>query len=128
MTAELVGLAEARCAGRLVSVLEGGYQITGGPVSSLGRAVAAHVATLMDRSLVRLPWDACASGDRLVLGIQAEAQWREARLSAMGAQNAPAQLTDGSSARRSKRTRSDVDYTKLQAEIEAEEEASAKRR
>ena len=40
MTTELVGLAEACCQGRLVSLLEGGYQISGGPVSSLARAAA----------------------------------------------------------------------------------------
>lgn len=113
MTAELVGLAEAACDGRLVSVLEGGYQVAGGPVSSLGRAAAAHVAALMDASLTRVPWDATACAQRLERGIAAEAAWRQARTAAAPAQELP----DGSATRRSKRARSDVDYTQLQVQL-----------
>ncbi|EOD18226.1 hypothetical protein EMIHUDRAFT_447983 [Emiliania huxleyi CCMP1516] len=101
MTAELVGLAERCCDGRLVSLLEGGYQTAGGPLASLGRAAAAHVAALMDPTLVGVPWDARACGERLESGIAAAAD------------------------RRSKRSRTDVDYTALQAEIEAEEGGGA---
>ncbi len=42
MTAELVKLAARHAGGRLVSVLEGGYDL-----DALGRSVAAHVRTLM---------------------------------------------------------------------------------
>jgi len=43
MTLELVGLAESCCGGRLVSVLEGGYEL-----DSLRRSVVAHVLSLMN--------------------------------------------------------------------------------
>jgi len=93
MTAELVAIAETHCdgaplpplirmtndrderatarrtrmshaAGRLVSVLEGGYQITGGGVSSLAAGVASHVGTLMSPSLVGATWNSQAALDR----------------------------------------------------------------
>src|SRR3546814_18276548 len=41
-TGELLALARSACGGRLVSVLEGGYN-----PSALGRSVAAHVRALM---------------------------------------------------------------------------------
>jgi acetoin utilization deacetylase AcuC-like enzyme len=41
-TVKLMGLAEKRCQGRIVSVLEGGYDLEG-----LSRSVAAHVTALM---------------------------------------------------------------------------------
>lgn len=46
LTAELVKIANAHAKGRVVSVLEGGYRIQGGPISAFGRSVAAHVRTL----------------------------------------------------------------------------------
>ena len=42
LTEALCGLAERCCQGRLVSILEGGYDL-----EALGRSVAAHVRTLM---------------------------------------------------------------------------------
>jgi acetoin utilization deacetylase AcuC-like enzyme len=42
-TRKLMEIAQRRCAGRIVSVLEGGYHL-----DSLARSVAAHVSTLMD--------------------------------------------------------------------------------
>jgi len=126
MTAELVGLAERCCDGRLVSLLEGGYQTAGGPLASLGRAAAAHVAALMDPTLVGVPWDARACGERLESGIAAAAEWRAARATAAtSAAAAPAETQEDGSSRRSKRSRTDVDYTALQAEIEAEEGGGA---
>ena len=44
-TAQLMDVAEASAGGRVVSLLEGGYDLV-----ALGRSVAAHVATLMGRS------------------------------------------------------------------------------
>jgi acetoin utilization deacetylase AcuC-like enzyme len=41
-TAKLMDVADRKCAGRLVSLLEGGYDLDG-----LARSVAAHVITLM---------------------------------------------------------------------------------
>lgn len=43
-TQKLMDLAERRCGGRIVSLLEGGYDLDG-----LSRSVAAHVTTLMGR-------------------------------------------------------------------------------
>jgi acetoin utilization deacetylase AcuC-like enzyme len=42
-TRKLMDIAQRRCSGRVVSVLEGGYDL-----DSLARSVAAHVTTLMD--------------------------------------------------------------------------------
>ena len=39
-------VANASAEGRVLSVLEGGYKVQGGPVSALGRSVAAHVRAL----------------------------------------------------------------------------------
>ena len=43
VTRDLVKLAEKQTAGRLVSVLEGGYDLTG-----LSRSVVAHLHALVD--------------------------------------------------------------------------------
>ena len=43
ITRKLMEIAQRRCAGRVVSVLEGGYDLEG-----LGRSVAAHVTALME--------------------------------------------------------------------------------
>lgn len=45
ITGQLCDLAESHCAGKLVSVLEGGYDL-----SALGRSVRAHFETLIQRS------------------------------------------------------------------------------
>jgi acetoin utilization deacetylase AcuC-like enzyme len=44
-TTEVMKLAGRHCGGRIVSVLEGGYDLTG-----LGDSVAAHVAALMEHN------------------------------------------------------------------------------
>ena len=44
LTGRLCDLADELCAGRLVSVLEGGYDL-----AALGQSVAAHVDVLMQR-------------------------------------------------------------------------------
>ena len=43
MTRRLTEIARSHCGGRVVSVLEGGYDLDG-----LARSVAAHVAALME--------------------------------------------------------------------------------
>jgi acetoin utilization deacetylase AcuC-like enzyme len=45
LTREICAFAETQCAGRVVSALEGGYDLP-----SLGRSVAAHVTELMEAS------------------------------------------------------------------------------
>ena len=42
-TREVMAIAERRCGGRVVSLLEGGYDLDG-----LARSVAAHVGALME--------------------------------------------------------------------------------
>jgi acetoin utilization deacetylase AcuC-like enzyme/ankyrin repeat protein len=49
LTQQIVSVANRCCPGRVVSVLEGGYRIQGGPVSAFSRSVAAHVRALAAR-------------------------------------------------------------------------------
>mmetsp|Transcript_4408 Transcript_4408/g.12711 ORF Transcript_4408/g.12711 Transcript_4408/m.12711 type:complete len:900 (-) Transcript_4408:172-2871(-) len=46
LTDQIVQVANLCCQGRVVSALEGGYRIQGGPVSAFSRSVAAHVRAL----------------------------------------------------------------------------------
>ena len=55
VTEAIVGVANRSCPGRVVSVLEGGYRIQGGPVSAFARSVAAHVRSLAEANAG--PWD-----------------------------------------------------------------------
>ena len=48
LTDQIVQIANRCCSGRLVSVLEGGYNLRGGIVSAFARSVAAHVRALAD--------------------------------------------------------------------------------
>jgi acetoin utilization deacetylase AcuC-like enzyme len=48
ITAELVKVANRFCEGRLISVLEGGYNTNLGPLSPLAMSVAAHVRALLN--------------------------------------------------------------------------------
>ena len=90
MTAQLVAIAESSCEGRLVSTLEGGYRVTGGPLASLGRAAAAHVSTLMQPALVSRPWEQDDALDRLHAMIEQETRWQEARAARRAAARAAA--------------------------------------
>ena len=51
MTNHLVRIANTCCHGRIVSVLEGGYNFYGRVVSPFARSVAAHVRSLANGSL-----------------------------------------------------------------------------
>eukprot|EP01025_Chloroclados_australasicus_P038965 TRINITY_DN4021_c0_g1_i16.p1 TRINITY_DN4021_c0_g1~~TRINITY_DN4021_c0_g1_i16.p1 ORF type:complete len:942 (+),score=61.89 TRINITY_DN4021_c0_g1_i16:57-2882(+) len=55
ITDQIVQVANRCCSGRVVSVLEGGYAIQGGPVSAFARSVQIHVQTLADGS--KRKWD-----------------------------------------------------------------------
>ena len=55
LTRSITGLANKVCNGRVVSMLEGGYRVHGGPLSSFARSVAAHVGALSSGSLEH--WD-----------------------------------------------------------------------
>jgi len=48
LTHQIVTVANRCCPGKVVSVLEGGYRIQGGPVSAFSRSVAAHVKALAE--------------------------------------------------------------------------------
>ena len=48
LTDQIVQIANRCCAGRVVSVLEGGYNLRGGIVSAFARSVAAHVRALAE--------------------------------------------------------------------------------
>ena len=48
ITEELAKLANRFCSGRLVSVLEGGYNTNLGPISPLAQSVAFHVRALLN--------------------------------------------------------------------------------
>ena len=50
LTHQIVTVANRCCPGKIVSVLEGGYRIQGGPVSAFSRSVAAHVKALAERN------------------------------------------------------------------------------
>ena len=125
MTSELISIAETHCHGRLVSLLEGGYSISGRCVAALGRAAAAHVSELMRPSLARgfsfmkkqaEPWSAENAQERLDRFIRAEtvrSLAEEKLLEERRGEDAPS--------RRPKRSRSDVDYHALDAIVAREE-------
>eukprot|EP00612_Vaucheria_litorea_P005900 CAMPEP_0171459748 /NCGR_PEP_ID=MMETSP0945-20130129/4901_1 /TAXON_ID=109269 /ORGANISM="Vaucheria litorea, Strain CCMP2940" /LENGTH=606 /DNA_ID=CAMNT_0011985815 /DNA_START=371 /DNA_END=2191 /DNA_ORIENTATION=+ len=57
VTTQLVQIANRCCDGKLVSVLEGGYAIQGGPISAFGKSVACHVRALQDGEISRQKWN-----------------------------------------------------------------------
>ena len=54
------------CGGRIVSALEGGYRIQGGPVSAFARSVAAHVRALAAATRHSQAWHPADSRVRLL--------------------------------------------------------------
>eukprot|EP01039_Chlorochromonas_danica_P004697 gene4697-5145_t len=60
VTSKLAQVAETCCEGRLVSVLEGGYQLGGEFGSAFARSVHDHVQALTTASLGRAKYDAAA--------------------------------------------------------------------
>lgn len=63
VTANLVNIANSVCNGRIVSALEGGYQIKGEHCSAFARSVKQHVTALIRGTTSRAVYDA-ASMDR----------------------------------------------------------------
>ena len=51
LTKRVVALANKCCGGRVVSMLEGGYQVQGGPLSAFAKSVAAHVEVKQTKPL-----------------------------------------------------------------------------
>ncbi|KAK3268687.1 hypothetical protein CYMTET_22822, partial [Cymbomonas tetramitiformis] len=137
LTRALVQVANSCCAGRVVSVLEGGYRVQGGVVSAFARSVAAHVRALAEPS--RSLWDLetarqeSALREELQAGtaeVQMEAEV-EAEVEAEAAQKDPLkrpvkepELTpkgeeDNGGGKRRRRGVA-VDYTALNAKLEEE--------
>ena len=51
VTENLVRIANQCCSGRIVSVLEGGYNTNAGPLSPLGQSIQYHVRALLTTGL-----------------------------------------------------------------------------
>jgi acetoin utilization deacetylase AcuC-like enzyme len=127
LTSRIVQLANDRCEGRVVSVLEGGYRVQGEITSPLARSVSAHVSALEN-----------TSSDEKWSPSSELAKWESSHLRSMIKESTVAPtLTstngvsstststsngDASSARTSskRRRRAAVDYTKLNEEMENE--------
>jgi len=135
LTGQLVAIANSHCQGRLVSVLEGGYRVHGGPASAFGRSVAAHVRALCAPSQER--FDAPAERAALVAfwdkrraeqaqaRVQAEQELAalQASMADGGAGVAPVlsdEPMEEAGARR-KRQRAAVDYALLAEQLAAEQ-------
>ena len=83
LTHQIVTVANRCCPGKVVSVLEGGYRIQGGPVSAFSRSVAAHVRALAESA--GGVWDgeeAKWERERERVKREKEAQAREAAMAA----------------------------------------------
>ena len=135
LTSQLVAIANSHAKGRIISVLEGGYRVHGGPASAFGRSVAAHVRGLCAPSAER--YDGVAEGSALQAfwagraKEQAEARAQaEAEIAALQADaangDAPEEgATEGAAedGGRRKRARATVDYAALAEKLAAEEAA-----
>ena len=125
MTSELVRIAEDCAAGRVVSVLEGGYQVAGGFVSSLARAVGSHVSALNQPALVGASWGKAEAMERLEAEIAHEEAWltnrgRTAGAAAASSEAPAAPEQDNGALRGAQRSRGTVDYEALEAEVQRE--------
>jgi hypothetical protein len=130
VTSLIVQAANKCCNGRLVSMLEGGYQIDGGPVSPFARSVAAHVQAMNTESSMQ--WD------QQLIDADRDREWKEAielaqaareRLMQQQIEGASADPTaEGQGRRRPRRSVAPVDYQKLNKEYEEEMRAAKKRK
>ncbi len=68
MTDKLVEIANSSCGGRIVSVLEGGYQLGGEHSSAFAKSVFAHVHSLAVGSRTKRKFDS----QKLELEVSAE--------------------------------------------------------
>ena len=57
ITTRLARIANVSCNGRMVSVLEGGYQLGGEFCSAFAKSVKAHVAALASEGAKNVPYD-----------------------------------------------------------------------
>eukprot|EP00940_MAST-03C_sp_MAST-3C-sp2_P001280 g1280.t1 len=126
LTRRIVQLANARCEGRVVSVLEGGYRSQGDATSPLARSVAAHVRSLEDTPS-DVKWSPTSEMTRweskhLRKMIAGAKGWGAPSAKSNGGEAAPSGDTTGNAEslepRAKRRRRSKVDYAKLNAEME----------
>eukprot|EP00958_Prasinococcus_capsulatus_P001345 scaffold115_cov304-Prasinococcus_capsulatus_cf.AAC.39 len=123
ITMELMKIASKHCRGRLVSVLEGGYNLDGRMLSPFAQSVAIHVRTLSKRT--REEWTSEEGEIERKQEEEREALKRareEAELAALKndaaaampgveeAGTAPEMVGNDESGRRSKRARAEVNY------------------
>ena len=155
LTTELMKIANSHAKGRVISVLEGGYRIQGGPVSAFGRSVAAHVRTLFQpnaekydaeaskaefneelrvRREIREKREAEAEAERIAFLERLAEEQNEAAANVDGdadfdadasGEKRPAADSDVPAPSGKRRRGAPVDYAALNAKIEAE--AAAKR-
>lgn len=124
LTDHLVSISNAVCDGRLVSVLEGGYNFHGRIASAFARSVAAHVRSLSSGS--QQIWtndEATFEREREQQLLIDKAMQREERAAIKRAANGEVVIADGNELnveQRSKRIKVAVDYTALAEKLEQE--------
>ena len=151
LTEELCKIANTHSQGRVISVLEGGYRIQGGVVSAFGRSVASHLRAMFRENKETWNAEACqkeldhelkqrrlqkeaqeaaraaameaarAREEAAILAAQQAAAANGGDEEAAAAAAAAAVAAEGAP---SKRRRKEVDYGALNAQLEADAEAS----
>ena len=124
VTTQLVQVANKCCQGRLVSVLEGGYNFHGRIVSSFARSVAAHVRALstgsrQEYNLKDAQWEA-----QFEQKVKEDAIKKKMMKRVEGMQNRNIDRRDNEEedgGGRSKRSKKEVDYVALALQLDAEE-------
>ncbi|CAK4199557.1 unnamed protein product [Aphanomyces euteiches] len=115
LTQSVVQVANSCCNGRVISVLEGGYNFHGRVASCFSRSVAAHARGLVHGARFRHEWSDAA--------MAYETQCEESMIQDAAQKKAKRQSmeeSDGLEKRESKRQRKVVDYVALAAELQKE--------
>ncbi|EQC25381.1 hypothetical protein SDRG_16744 [Saprolegnia diclina VS20] len=129
LTQSVVKVANAVCGGRVVSVLEGGYNFHGRIASSFARSVAAHARALVAGAESDEPWSDAAMAhemhceDTLILEAaqkKARAAFRKSLDVKPPSDEAAAGEATAVPVRATKRARKDVDYVALAAQLASE--------
>jgi acetoin utilization deacetylase AcuC-like enzyme/ankyrin repeat protein len=150
LTDQIVQVANGCCEGRVVSVLEGGYNLRGrGACSAFARSVAAHVRAMAEPNFQA--WDAsaakrerdterrrreeraakaaaraAAAAERRAAAMAAEAAAlvaEAAEAAGVGGEGGEAAAAAAAPASGGRRRRAPVDYAALNAQLEAEKKA-----
>ncbi len=86
ITRQLTTIADECCGGRIVSLLEGGYRVQGGPASAFAQSVAQHVEVLTQPTTGKWSREVC----EMEVDLQAKSAI-EARAARIAALSTPAQ-------------------------------------